>query len=559
MRAPAGAAGAAPTPASPASPVRTLAELLAAAARDHPDRLATWLPRGRRHRAGAAGYRRTTFAQLDRRCDALAAGLTAAGVGPGVLTALLVPPGEDFFALAFALLRAGAVPVLVDPGIGARNLGACLGEMAPAAFIGVPRAHAARAALRWCPGARIRVSVGLRLPGAGPTLRDVERRGRELLPFRPPPPDLGAPAAVLFTSGSTGPPKGVEYRHGQFLAQSRLLRELYGLGGGDVSLATFPPFALFGPPLGMTTVVPRMDPSRPARVDPARILDAANTFAATFMFGSPALLDTVGRCGAADGSMPTLRTVVSAGAPVAPAVQRRFLRLLGPGAQVFTPYGATEALPVTSIGSDEILADDATGICVGRPVPGVDVALIEVTDAPHRRLSPDLLVPDGAVGEVVVRGPVVTASYARRPAATAAAKLDWDDRVAHRMGDVAYRDERGRLWFCGRKAHRVTTAAGTLYPVPCEAVFNGHPAVRRSALVGIGPPGRQRPVACVELEPGQRASAALTAELLHLAGTAPASRPVNAVLYHPGFPVDIRHNAKIDRPALARWAARRLR
>lgn len=231
--------------------------------------------------------------------------------------------------------------------------------------------------------------------------------------------------------------------------------------------------------------------------------------------------------------------------------------MLGPGAQIHTPYGATEALPVASIGSDELLALPEIGICVGRPVPGVQVALIRVTDDLIRELTPDLLVEGvGEVGEVLVRGPVVSPAYADRPAATAAAKVQWDGQIAHRMGDLASWDDQGRLWFAGRKAHVVHTAHGPMYSVPCEEVFNLHPAVRRCALVGIGPVGHSTPVLCVELEPGVTASDPLTQELLALGRADERTRSIDVVRYHPGLPVDIRHNAKIDRAELAVWAAR---
>ena len=524
----------------------TLAGLLAERARAHPERVALALPRG-------TGFRTTTYGRLDARVDAVAAGLLAAGLRAGTRTALLVPPAEDFFVLAFALLRLRAVPVLVDPGIGRDNVRGCLAQAAPEAFLGSAKAHLARRVLRWAPGARLLVTAG-RGPAltGGRTLARVERDGRARLPLAPPEPVAGAPAALLFTSGSTGPPKGVEHGEEQLLAQAELVGRLYGLGPDDVSLSTFPPFALFGPVLGMTTVVPRMDATRPADVRPRRVVRAANRFGATVMFGSPALLDTVSRGGA---PMPTLRRVISAGAPVPRTVQRRTLALLQAGAQVHTPYGATEALPVATIGSDELLALPEPGICVGRPVPGVDVALVRVTDEPIPELTPDLLVTaPGEVGEVLVRGPVVSPAYADRPEATAAAKVRWDGRTAHRMGDLASRDEQGRLWFAGRKAHVVPSAGGPLYSVPVEEVFNQHPAVRRSALVGTGPAAARTPVLVVEVEPGVAPGPPLVGELLELGAADEQARAVRTVLFHPRLPVDVRHNSKIDRTALAVWA-----
>jgi len=508
------------------------------AAESHPERPALILPtRG--------DFQVTTYAGLLERGEQVASHLTQRGIGPGMRTALMVPPILDFFALTYALLRIGGVPVLIDPGIGPANVRRCLAQVAPAAFIGVTRAQLARRVLRWCPDARIVVTVRGQWPAAdtAPGLPELEPSGT---------------AAIAFTSGSTGPPKGVEFEHGHFLAQVELVRSLYDVRPGEVSLATFPPFALFGPALGLTTVIPRMNPSQPARVDPRRVVAAANRYGASLMFGSPALLDTVGRAAAVSGArMPTLTRVISAGAPVTPAVQRRFLALLGPEAEIHSPYGATEALPVTSIGSREVLANPEPGICVGRAVPGVDLAVVPIVDDALPSMDGSS-VPPGEVGEIVVRGPNVTSSYAEDPAATAAAKVRWDEAVAHRMGDLGYLDPGGRLWFCGRKAHRVLTAAGPLFTVPCEQVFNAHPAVFRTALVGVGAPGAQEPVLCVELERTARRQRP-TAELLALGARHERTAAIRTVLYHRGFPVDIRHNAKIDRVALARWAARRRR
>jgi len=517
------------------------------AAAAYPDRPALILPT-------RDDFAMTTYAGLLDRGEQAARYLTHRGIRPGMRTALMVPPVLDFFALTYALLRIGAVPVLVDPGIGPANVRRCLAQVAPEAFVGVPRAQLARRVLRWCPDARIAVTVrgGAQLAAAAASSAEHEAVGGS--PGGLPP---GRTAAIAFTSGSTGPPKGVEFEHTHFLAQVELIRRLYDVRPGEVSLATFPPFALFGPALGLTTVIPRMNPSQPARVDPRRVVAAANRYGASLMFGSPALLDTVGRAAAVSGAqMPTLTRVISAGAPVTPAVQRRFLAMLGPEAEIHSPYGATEALPVTSIGSREVLANPEPGICVGRPVPGVDLAVVPITDVALDAV--DSVVPDGEVGEIVVRGPNVTTSYAEDRAATRAAKLQWDGVLAHRMGDLGYLDPVGRLWFCGRKAHRVLTAAGPLFTVPCEQVFNAHAAVYRSALVGVGPAGAQEPVLCVELErPARRQRP--TAELLALGAQHEWTAAIRTVLYHRGFPVDIRHNAKIDRAALAGWAARRLR
>ena len=252
------------------------------------------------------------------------------------------------------------------------------------------------------------------------------------------------------------------------------------------------------------------------------------------------------------------------------ALIEQFLSMLGDGARIFTPYGATEALPVTSIGSSEIpfarrLAGDQawSGVCVGRPVPPMRATVIGIDDGPIATWTDDLALPRGAVGEIVVRGPVVTGSYFQAAAATALAKIDDGGETVHRMGDVGFIDEEGRLWFCGRKAHRVVTATGTLFSVPCETIFNAHPDVVRTALVGVpsGRPGIATPVLCVELEPraGRRARSRIARELLVLGEGAPQTRGITTVLFHPSFPVDARHNSKIVREKLALWAAAELR
>lgn len=555
---------------------------LTAAARERPHAMAVACPSGR-DGAGRTAYSVRTFAQLDRESDRLARGLTAVGIGRGVRSALLVRPGHVFFALTFALFKAGAVPVLIDPGIGVRNFGGCLAAARPGAFLGVPKAQVARRLLGWG-RETVRVAVTVRPIGReiakaaeaarGSTgcrnlsLAAVAAAGSEE-PFAAIEPEAEETAAILFTSGSTGPPKGVIYTHDRFGAQVRALRSMYGIEPGEIDLCTFPLFALFAPALGMTSIVPEMDATRPAQVDPTRIIEAVQSFGATNLFGSPALIRRVAEYGAARAiTLPTLRRVISAGAPVPSAVIERCVTMLSPGVQVFTPYGATEALPVCSIGSEEILGatraatDRGEGVCVGRPAAGMRVEVIPISDAPIERWSEDLVVAEGTVGEIVVRGPVVTSGYFGREEATRLAKIGDGDAIWHRMGDLGARDREGRFWFCGRKSHRVETERGVLFTIPCEAVFNTHPAVARTALVGVGPAGRMRPVLCVEprVWSGSRSERErMVAELRAIGARYEHTSEIVDFLFHRGFPVDVRHNAKIRRESLADWASRRVR
>ncbi|HDS1217725.1 olefin beta-lactone synthetase [Stenotrophomonas sp. TWI143] len=534
-------------------------------ARERPDQIAIRCPGRRGAGNGMAAYDVTLdYRQLDARSDAMAAGLAGYGIGRGVRTVVMVRPSPEFFLLMFALFKLGAVPVLVDPGIDRRALKQCLDEAQPEAFIGIPLAHVARLALRWAPSATRLVTVGRRLAWGGTTLAALERAGAQAGPM------LAATdgedmAAILFTSGSTGVPKGVVYRHRHFLGQIELLGSAFGMEAGGVDLPTFPPFALFDPALGLTSVIPDMDPTRPAQADPARLHDAIQRFGVTQLFGSPALMRVLARHGR---PLPSVTRVTSAGAPVPPDVVATIRGLLPAGAQFWTPYGATECLPVAVVEGHELertraATEGGAGTCVGNVVAPNEVRIIAIDDAPLADWSQVRVLATGEVGEITVAGPTATDSYFNRPQATAAAKIaetlaDGSTRIVHRMGDVGYFDAQGRLWFCGRKTQRVETPHGPLYTEQVEPVFNTVQGVARTALVGVGPAGAQVPVLCVELQRGQSDSPALHEALRALAGARLPEAGLQHFLVHPAFPVDIRHNAKIGREKLAVWASAEL-
>lgn len=543
--------------------------LSATAARD-PDGIAVAEPAGR-DAQGQRRYRQITFRQLEDDSNLLADGLRWLGVPDRARLVLMVRPSIDFISLVFALFKAGVVTVLIDPGMGRKNLVRCLAESEPEGFVAIPLVHAVRCLLRGrFPKSRYHVTVGRRWFWGGATI--AQFRARTLSPgFQPAATGADDSAAIIFTTGSTGPPKGTLYTHGNFDRQVDELRDFYGIRAGELDLPGFPLFGLFNCAMGVTTVIPDMDPTRPAEVNPEWIIEAIRDWNVTQAFGSPALWNVVGRyCEDRHITLPTLRRVLSAGAPVPPHVLQRMKRAIAPEGDIHTPYGATEALPVASISATEVLGETAArsqqgaGTCVGRRFPGIRWKVIRIEDGPIPAIEAAEELPRGEIGELIVQGPVVTRQYVTRCEANPLHKIRDGDTFWHRLGDVGYLDDQDRFWFCGRKSHRVQTAAGPMYTVPCEAIFNQHPRVYRSALVGVGPAGRQRPVIVVEPWPEWRPESesdrtALLGELRDLAQAHVHTRGIQDFLIHPAMPVDIRHNAKIFREQLALWAASQVR
>lgn len=511
--------------------------------------------------------RRVSFEDFESLTRQLTLGLQQQGLQPGQRIVLMVRPGIEFLALVFALFRAGAIVVLIDPGMGLHPMVDCLEEINPHGFVAISKVQW----VRWFyrrrfSHARLNVRVGGWAPACLSYQSLLVPTDGSLKPVATASTDT---AAIIFTSGSTGPAKGVEYEHGMFDAQVNLLQDRFQIEAGERDLPAFPLFALFNAAMGVTTVFPDIDPTRPAHVDPRRIIAPIRKQQVTQSFGSPALWKRVGRyCLDNNLQLPSLKRALAAGAPVPPPIIESVRHALEEsGGDLFTPYGATEALPISVISGDEVLKDTVAssrlgqGTCVGRLFSQVEATVIEITDDDIPTYDHCQPLSQGEIGEIIVRGPSVTRRYFQRPAATASAKIADGDRFWHRMGDVGFFDESGRLWFCGRKTHRVETRGGTLFSVPCESIFNEHPAVSRSALVGLGPRPQQRPVIIVELEneatPGP-SLVEIRAELLELAAGSPLTLSVTTLLFHPSLPVDIRHNVKINREALAEWAMQRI-
>ena len=525
-------------------------------------------PEGPVQSDGARSYRIRTFEALDRGSDDIAKGLSEWGVKPGMRIVMLVPFSGLFIEIVFALLKAGVVVVLIDPGMGRKHLIRCLSEAKPDGFFAVSKAQAIRKILsRRFRRAKWNVTVGRRWFWGGKTLEQICSMGQKSeressLISR----SQRDEAAIIFTTGSTGPPKGVLYTHGTFHSQIDRIRERYDIHRGSRDLACFPLFGLYDAVMGVTTVIPDMDPTRPADVNPKRLIEAVEQWEIDQAFGSPALWNRVVRWAQAnkiERPFPTLKRVLSAGAPVPADTLIKLRGLIHEEADIVTPYGATEALPIASIESRQVIAETGPasekgkGTCVGNRFDGVHWKVIEIDDGPIGTLAETTELERGKIGELMVSGPMVTKEYVVRSDQNSIHKVTDGEVVWHRMGDVGYLDSQDRFWFCGRKAHRVITSGRTLYTIPCEAIFNTHPYVYRSALIGIGERGSQIPVILIELQPDAQNLAsgerkALIEELRVLGARNPQTRRIERIeIRDAPLPVDIRHNSKIFREQLA--------
>lgn len=548
-----------------AADLTNVAQLLEQAARQVPTHTAVAVATGGNSESGFS-WDTITYQQLDDRASQIARGLLEMGIPQGTRLALLVRPGIEFIALVFGLMRAGMVQVLIDPGMGRSNMIRCLESTEPEGFVAIPAAHAVRCLLRRRFSKAIHnVTVGRRWFWGGKTYQQLLQLGNSNRAV--PATRQSDAAAIIFTTGSTGPPKGVAYTHKMFIHQATQIRDYYDIQPGGADLSGFPLFALFNIGMGTTTIIPKMDPTRPADVHPPNIIEAVRHFKATQSFGSPALWNTVSQyCEKHQVQLPTLKRVFSAGAPVPIHVIKRVRKIIAEDGELYTPYGATEALPLASNAGAEVLnlsqdAELTAGTCVGHRFHGIRWRVIKISDEPIEQINQTDEVATGQIGELMVSGDVVSQSYINNESANQIHKVQDQEFVWHRMGDVGYLDDEDRFWFCGRKTHRVICGERTWFTIPTEAIFNQHAAIYRSALVGIGPKGQQAPVMIVQPWPDKfPATETERQELLQplLKLATDFETGIQQVLIIKDMPVDIRHNSKIFREKLAVWAAQQL-
>lgn len=513
-------------------------------------------------RRGGAGLR-VSWRQLAARVDEIAAGLDVLGVRAGDRVSLLVPPGPTLTAVLYACLRIGAVVVVADRGLGIRGLSRAVRGAVPDVVIGEVAGLAAARALGW-PGRRLSAAAlpaaTTRALGVEASLADVARAGRgRPLPVAPAADDE---AAILFTSGSTGPAKGVVYTHRQLSSLRDALAEHFAVGSDTGLVTGFAPFALLGPALGTRSATPDMDVSAPRTLTAAAVAAAVRASDARIVFLSPAavrnVVATASALSADDrAALARVETFLSTGAPVGTTLLERAQQLM-PNATAHTPYGMTECLLVADVTLPEIVDATASGdrgVCVGAPI-GRGRVRVAPLDADGRATGAPTTDP-GVTGEIVISAPHLKRGYFRLYLTDREATRDLDDLRGrwHRTGDVGHLDADGRLWIEGRLPHVIATAGGPVTPVGIEQDVESVPGVVRAAAVGVGPVGRQVVAVVIERDPAVRRAGVASAGLTEVVRAATA-QPIAAVLVVPTLPTDIRHNSKIDRSRLAAWAER---
>ncbi len=529
-------------------------------AKETPSQIAVVMPEGY-NAIGKRTYSHMTFAQLDVLCDSYAAQFLEQGIEPGMRVLSMVRQGLELVGITFALFKIGAVPVLIDPGMGIKSFTNCVAHCEPDAMVGIPVAHVVRVVFRgkFKSIKKSFITEPKWWTSANVIRADFESNGEELCEIMPTQGD--DLAAILFTSGSTGPPKGVHYTHNIFRGQTESIQKMYNIQPGEIAVPGFPLFAIFSVAMGMVCAIPDMDPKAPAKVNPKNIVEIIQDFGADMAFGSPTIFSKVADyCLKEEITLPSLKSILTFGAAIHPTLMKKYKTIM-PNGLVHTPYGATESLPVASINSDTVLTETAAasetgaGICVGHPVGTTNVKIIKINEDAIESFDDNALLDVGEIGEICVSGPTVTPSYDKHPEHNRMSKIK-DDRQEsgfwHRMGDVGYLDDSGRLWFCGRKGHRVIGEDKTHFTVQAEAIFNAHDSVSRSALIGLGNLGAQSPAIVIEPKKGSNLDE-LKSDLLSMASKHPKTEDIKEVFFHDAFPVDKRHNAKIHREELAAY------
>ncbi|MBA2669984.1 MAG: AMP-binding protein, partial [Gemmatimonadetes bacterium] len=334
-----------------------------------PDRLAIAQARG--------GVRRITFGELAERVGRTGEGLRRVGVGEGSRVLLFVPMSIDLYVALLGVMHVGATAVFVDAWADRRRLDSAVSAANPVLFIGPPRAHLLRLL---SPAIR-------RIPhhwAAGKRFLTLQRYERESV--APPATVPGhAPALITFTTGTTGTPKAAARSHDFLWAQHEVLADHLALTSDDVDMPGLPVFVLNNLALGIPSIIPDFDPSRPSEIEPARILRQIADERVTTTSGSPAFYERLVGEAERTGQPLPFRSLWTGGAPVFPPLADRLARSVAGEAHVV--YGSTEAEPISGITAREMVTRTRAGgalagLCAGAPVPRIELRVIRPHDSP---------------------------------------------------------------------------------------------------------------------------------------------------------------------------------
>ena len=525
-----------------------------------------------RDKLGRYAYTHFTYEQMNEESNRYAWGLVERGIKPGSKVLLLFPPSLEFTLIFATLFKIGAIPILIDPGMGIRPMLKSIQSVEPDAFIGIPKAQLARIfGRRYFKSVKLSITVGRRWFWRGPRLDQLRSDNSEQYPLYVNKRD--DKAGIFFTTGSTGIPKGVIYTHIMFHTLMATVADFFHLEEEAIDMPAFPPFALFCMAYGGTSVIPEMDPTEPSKADPKRLIQSIQDFGVTVSYGSPSIWGKVSKyCVENNITLPSMSRIIMFGAPVPGRILEEYSHVL-PNGMTYTPYGSTEALFVCNITGKEVLEEtwelskQGKGTCVGYVVEGINLRIIKVIDEPitipEGKSIEDFALPKGSIGEITVNGPYVTREYYNMPEKTKEGKIYDGDVLWHRMGDLGYVDEKERLWVVGRKSHRITRDGKDYYTLINEAPFRNLDGVLRCAMVGVPCPKMgQRMVIILQLDkkniPKSLKSKKNRLQVLNSLAKE-KNIPVDAFLIFKKIPVDIRHNAKIKRNLLAITAAKKLK
>ncbi len=508
-------------------------------------------------------YEELTFKDLNSLSLFYAHQFIDSALVPGDKVLMFVKPSVDFSALTFGLFRAGLVPVFIDPGMGKKNLLAAIEHIRPDALIAEPIVHLlALIHPKAFSSIKYSFTMGRFAPGKLRSIAALKKKWnseeRKTLDEVMHPCSKETMAAVLFTSGGTGIPKAVHYNHGIFNAQVRRLQELFNLTPEDVDLPGFPLFSLFTITMGMKSAIPAMNPSKPASANPAFLVKNIVDHQATFVAGSPAIWQNLCDYCLKEGvTLPSVKYLVMFGAPVPLKLHIGFAHIL-PNGDTYTPYGATECLPVANISGAEVIElsqlqsaeEKQRGVstCVGRPVESTEVRIAQVSDEAINSVDQVQWQNIREVGEICVYSETVTPEYIGMAEKTKNAKIS-DPRggLWHRMGDLGYLDSDGKLWFCGRLTHRVVIGDKTTPCIPQESIYNSLTQIKRCAFIGPTLNGKLSPTLIIEpsIKLSHKEKKKVESEIFSMDKA--SNNLIERVIFTKKLPVDVRHNIKIDR------------